>query len=232
MPKIHILPAVLVNKIAAGEVIERPASLVKELVENALDAGASRINVAVEDGGKLIAVTDDGGGMSADDLAMAFLPHATSKISADDDLFAIHTMGFRGEALASIAAVSHAAHSDAAASCGAKRDESRRLRRPTDRGRRRGGRPGGSLHRGGRNDRDRSRPVLQHPGAAKIPQDTRHEIGHITEQMIRLSLPHPRVAFSLTHNGRVARISPPPLPPPSAPRTFSAANWPTPCCRS
>src|SRR5439155_17789051 len=103
------LPASLVNRIAAGEVIERPASVVKELVETALDAGATDILVEVEDGGReLIRVVDNGCGIPADQLKMAFAEHATSKLSCDDDLFAISTMGFRGEALASIGAVSHA----------------------------------------------------------------------------------------------------------------------------
>ena len=106
---INVLPIHLVNKIAAGEVIERPASVVKELVENALDAGATRIDVAVEDGGRrLISVTDNGSGMDQGDVALAFAPHATSKLAAEDDLFTIATMGFRGEALASIASISHA----------------------------------------------------------------------------------------------------------------------------
>ncbi|HUU59344.1 MAG TPA: DNA mismatch repair endonuclease MutL, partial [Phycisphaerae bacterium] len=109
MPDIRVLPIHLVNKIAAGEVIERPASVVKELVENAVDAGAARIDLAVEDGGRrLIRVSDDGAGMGPDDLALAFAPHATSKIVCEDDLSAIATMGFRGEALASVASVSHA----------------------------------------------------------------------------------------------------------------------------
>ncbi len=105
---IHLLPDHIANQIAAGEVIQRPASVVKELVENAVDAGASSIRVNIKEAGKnLIQVIDDGKGMSETDARMAFERHATSKIASADDLFALHTMGFRGEALASIAAVAH-----------------------------------------------------------------------------------------------------------------------------
>ena len=106
MTRINILDKSVFNRIAAGEVVEKPASIVKELVENSIDAGATHIRVEIRGGGiKYIRVSDDGKGIPADNVKTAFLPHATSKISTLDDLDAISTLGFRGEALPSIASV-------------------------------------------------------------------------------------------------------------------------------
>src|SRR5437667_2601318 len=106
MPRIQQLPPLVINKIAAGEVIERPASVVKELLENSVDAGASRIDVDIEQGGaELIRVVDNGCGIQPDDLPLAFASHATSKLATADDLFRIGTLGFRGEALSSIGGI-------------------------------------------------------------------------------------------------------------------------------
>ena len=103
---IHVLPESVANKIAAGEVVQRPASVIKELMENAIDAGATQVDVRLKEAGRtLIQVVDNGKGMSPDDARVAFQRHATSKLKQADDLFHIRTMGFRGEALASIAAV-------------------------------------------------------------------------------------------------------------------------------
>ena len=107
MAKIHVLSQDTINQIAAGEVVERPMAVVKELIENAIDAKASAVTVEIADGGKaLIRITDNGSGIAADDIELAFLPHATSKIQNVEDLLAVSSLGFRGEALASIAAVS------------------------------------------------------------------------------------------------------------------------------
>src|SRR6202047_2675368 len=106
MARIQQLPSSVITKIAAGEVIERPASVAKELLENSVDAGSTRIDVEVEQGGsECIRVADNGCGITADDLPLAFASHATSKLASADDLFRIGTLGFRGEALASISGV-------------------------------------------------------------------------------------------------------------------------------
>jgi len=194
MGRIHILPDSLVNRIAAGEVIERPASVLKELLENSVDAGATRIEIDVEDGGRrLVRVADDGCGMDSADLAMAVRPHATSKITTQDDLFRILTMGFRGEALASIASVSHL----------------RMVSRVADE-------PGGHEIVVTGDRIEGPRPVAAPPGTTvevrelffnvparrKFLRTTSTEMGHVVEQLARIGLAHPHVHLVLTHNGR------------------------------
>ena len=194
MPKIHVLPPEVCNKIAAGEVIERPASVVKELVENSLDAGAARIQVELEEGGKrLIRVVDDGEGMAPEDLALAFLSHATSKLQRGEDLFSIQTMGFRGEALPSVAAVAQA----------------RIVTRA------RGETSGAAIEaRGGEIS-----PVKAHGAAEGTTVEVRNlffntpvrrkflrtvptEMAHISDILTRIALANPAVHIILVHNGR------------------------------
>ena len=107
MKRINVLDEYTSNKIAAGEVVTGPSSVVKELIENSIDAGAKNITIEIEEGGtSLIRIIDDGHGIHPDDIKLAFLPHATSKIKSSEDIYSINTLGFRGEALPSIAAVS------------------------------------------------------------------------------------------------------------------------------
>ncbi len=198
MPAISVLSVHLVNTIAAGEVVERPASVVKELVENALDAGASAIDITVEDGGRrMISVRDNGSGMSADDLALAFSPHATSKIAEEADLFNIRTMGFRGEALASISAVAHVhavtRSQDSQDNVGFEiRAEGETIGpvRPT---------PASAC---GTTITVRDL-FFNTPGRRKFMRTANTEFGHIVAQLTRLALPNCNVAFSLTHNDRL-----------------------------
>jgi DNA mismatch repair protein MutL len=191
---IHLLPDNIANQIAAGEVIQRPASAVKELLENAVDSGASDIRIFVQDAGKsLIRVTDNGMGMSETDARLAFERHATSKIKHIDDLFHIRTMGFRGEALASIAAVSQV---------------ELRTRRPED-------------ETGTCVEIENSRISRQEPAPApagtsitmknlffSVParrnflKSNPAEMRHIVEEFIRVTLAFPSVFFSLTSNGQ------------------------------
>ena len=194
MPQINVLPDLLVNKIAAGEVIERPASVIKELAENSLDAGAKRIEVAVEQGGaKLIRIVDDGAGMDAEDLARCILPHATSKLRTEDDLFAIRTMGFRGEALASVGAVaqlrivSRQAASDAAHEIRVAGDRIEPVTLAA-------GPPGTTV--------EVRELFFNVPARQKFLRTAQTEMGHVTEQVARIALAHTAIEFRLTHNGR------------------------------
>ncbi len=192
MSRIHLLEDDVINKIAAGEVVERPASVVKELVENALDAGATEIGIDLLEGGrKLIAVSDNGSGMAPDDMVLAVRRHATSKITNVDDLFRIQSMGFRGEALASIASVSrftltsrqpHAANA---------------ARLQVD---------GGVVGALQSCSADLGTTISvedlfsQVPARAAFLKSAPAELAHITELVRAMALAHPHVKISLKHN--------------------------------
>jgi len=194
MAHIKVLSTQLINKIAAGEVVERPASVVKELMENSLDAGAARINVEIEDGGKkLIRISDNGCGMNPDDLALACASHATSKITADEDLFSIVTLGFRGEALASIASVSHLDIVSRPADSieGARIEISGGSQSPLT--------PTAASYGTVITIRNL---FFNTPARRKFLRTTNTEMGHITEQFTRIALAHTEAQFSLMHNGR------------------------------
>ncbi len=194
MPGIKRLPQSVINKIAAGEVIERPASVVKELMENSLDAGASRIDVAVEKGGvDLIRVADNGCGIPADELELAVASHATSKIETADDLFHVRTLGFRGEALASIAEVTHlrirsrTADSDVGAELFVEGGIIRQIV-PC-------GCPVGTVV-------EVRNLFFNTPVRRKFLRSTTTELAHISETVARIALAHPQVHITLTHNDR------------------------------
>jgi len=194
MPIRQLSPSV-VNKIAAGEVIERPASVVKELVENSLDAGARRIDVTVEQGGvELIRVVDDGCGVAPDELELALASHATSKIADADDLFRVATLGFRGEALASIAAVSRLLFRSrpADAASAAELEVHGGVPQPL----RPAGGPCGTTV-------EVRNLFFNTPVRQKFLRSTQTEMGHLTETVTRLALAHPHVHFTLAHGGRL-----------------------------
>lgn len=194
---IRPLPDTLINQIAAGEVVERPASVVKELVENALDAGASRVDIDLEEGGvRLIRIRDDGGGIAAEELPLAVSRHATSKIASLDDLEAVATLGFRGEALPSIASVSRF-----------------RLvsRRPGDEHGAElqvdGGRLGEvapKAHAPGTTVEVRDL-FFNVPARRKFLRAERTELGHIEEWLRSLALARPDVELRVSHNGKPSR---------------------------
>ena len=197
MPQIRILPETLSNKIAAGEVVERPASVVKELVENALDAESTRVIIEVEKGGQtLIQVSDNGIGMPRDDALLAIERYATSKISTDADLFAIRTLGFRGEALPSIASVSRFSlvTRDKSSDSGTQiMVEGGKVKSVTE-----VGAPPGTLI-------SVRQLFFNTPARRKFLKAVSTELGHIAEAVARMALGHPAVQFRLIHNDKVVK---------------------------
>jgi len=197
MSKIKILPEILSNKIAAGEVVERPASVVKELVENALDANSTRIIIEVEKGGRsLIRVSDNGSGMNRDDALLAPERYATSKIHKDEDLFAIHTLGFRGEALPSIAAVSKF--------CLATRDRTSQTGTEVVV-------EGGTIKKVSQVGAPLGTMVtvrqlfFNMPARRKFLKTVNTEMGHIADSVSSMALGRPEIQFRLIHNGKVVK---------------------------
>ncbi|HEY6863628.1 MAG TPA: DNA mismatch repair endonuclease MutL, partial [Burkholderiales bacterium] len=201
MPPIRLLPDVLVSQIAAGEVVERPASVLKELLENSLDAGASEVSVALVEGGiRRVRVSDDGCGIDASDLPMAFARHATSKIASLEELEAVRSLGFRGEALASIASVARVtltSRTDGAATAFALSAE------------------GGSSQPARPAAHARGTTVevedlyFNTPARRKFLRSDATELAHCQDVFRRAALSRPDVAFTLRHNERVvARMAP------------------------
>jgi len=198
MTVIRELPSELINQIAAGEVIERPSSVVKELVENSLDAGASRIEVDIEAGGsRLIRVRDDGGGIAADELSLAIASHATSKIGSFDDLEHVASMGFRGEALASVSSVSRFTLTSRTPA------QESAFRLEVDSGSLQTARP--AQHPPGTSVEVRDL-FYNVPARRKFLRAERTEFAHIDDLLKSLALARSKVEFRLSHNGKPVRI--------------------------
>ena len=193
---IRALPEHLVHQIAAGEVVERPASVVKELIENSLDAGATRIDIETESGGRsLVRVRDDGAGIPSGELALAVAPHATSKISDASDLWALSSFGFRGEALCSVAAVSRLALTSRARGAGEAWSIVCSFGEVSP------ARPAA----GGQGTVVEVRDLFDNvPARRHFLRSDSAESGRITDAVVNAALAHPEVAFSLRHGGRTA----------------------------
>jgi len=199
--KIAVLPPAVQGQIAAGEVIERPASVVKELVENALDAGARHVEVRLAAGGlDLIAVRDDGEGMAAEDALVAFARHATSKLARAEDLPTVATLGFRGEALPSIAAVARVrlVTRRAAAAGGVAVEADAGGTRPAGAA---GAPPGTSV--------EVRELFAETPARRKFLRSAATEVGHVVDVLTRLAVASPAVGFRLEHDGREVLAFPP-----------------------
>jgi DNA mismatch repair protein MutL len=200
MAHIHVLLPEVVNQIAAGEVIERPASVVKELIENALDAGALEVRVDVEEGGRrLVRVSDNGCGMAAEDLALAFAAHATSKLRAAEDLFRVTTYGFRGEALASIGAV-------ARARIVSRSGEGEGAEIVVEEGKTEGARPAAAAPGTVVEVRDLFHGV---PARRKFLRSVEVETEHVVEAVSRFAIARPEVRFDLFVDGARRQALPP-----------------------
>ena len=201
MAVIRQLPTSMINKIAAGEVIERPASVVKELVENSIDAGATRIDVSVDKGGtELIRIVDNGCGIESEQLPLALASHATSKLEDAQDLFRIRTFGFRGEAMASIAEISQMVVRSRT------HDSTEGAEIRSDGGIVSPFAPCG--HPPGTSIEIRNL-FFNTPVRRKYLRSNQTELGHVTETFLRLAIPHPNVHFTLKHNDRVVYDLPP-----------------------
>ncbi len=204
MKRIHLLSPRLANQIAAGEVVERPANIIKELVENSLDAGAQRIEIDVEQGGiKLLRIRDDGHGIPKDDLPLALSRHATSKITTLDDLEAVHSLGFRGEALASISSVSRLTLTSAAVSENeSENPESGQAWQVEVEGREMAATVKPAAHPQGTTLEVRDL-FFNTPARRKFLRTEKTEFNHVDEYFKRLALSRYDVAFSLRHNQKV-----------------------------